>query len=94
MQVHLEIQQVTAKVSLQFPRQHGDLSILNKQCRMLYARTQAGDNGHPRALAHVSFFALPMIDNIHNMPKLPWKSNGPPLRVHLDFQANIAIVRL
>ena len=39
--------------------------VYPNQYRMLYARTQAGDHGHPRASARVGLSVLSQVENTH-----------------------------
>ena len=65
-----------------------------KQYRILYASTQAGDHGHPRAFARVELSVWATIREHTKKAMLTWKSKRSPLRVHLSFQANMATCRL
>ena len=44
---------------------------------MLYASTQAGDHGHPRAFARVELSVLPIVENIQNKTSKPKNMEGP-----------------
>ena len=79
--VNLELQSVTTKDSFGFPSQHGAFSSLNKQYRMLCARTQADDHGHPRAFAFAGLSELSTLEDIHRT-NVSWKSKPSPLRGH------------